>query len=277
MDKLNFLTAGIPLRSIPRTYKKAFDDLTDMGLNGIEIEFVRGVNISASNIKEVQDFAKGQNMVLTAHAPFFVNLNSQEQEKIDSSIARIIETTRMAKTLGLYSIVFHAAYYMGMDEETTYKKVKEGFDQIMQVVQDENIDVFVRPETTGKATQWGDVDEVIRISKEYDKVLPCIDFSHLYARTVGKNNTYDEFCQTFEKIGNELGNYALENFHAHIAGIEFTPKGEKKHLILSESEFNYKDLLKSFKTFDIKGVVVCESPNIEEDAKILVDFYNSLN
>ncbi|MCR4881302.1 MAG: TIM barrel protein [bacterium] len=276
MDKLNFLTAGIPLKSVPRTYKKAFSDLVEMGLDGIEIEFVRGVNISESNIKEVQELAEPNKMVLTAHAPFFVNLNSQEQDKIDASIARVIETARMAKTLGLFSIVFHAAYYMGMSKEETYQKVKQGFSQIMQVVYDEDINVFVRPETTGKATQWGDLDEVIRISKEYDKVLPCIDFSHLYARTIGQNNTYDEFCRILDTIGNELGDFALQNFHAHIAGIEFTPKGEKKHLNLPESEFNYKDLLKVMKKFDIKGVVVCESPSIEDDAAILAQYYRSL-
>ena len=276
MDKLNFLTAGIPLKSIPRTYKTAFTDLKNMGLNGIEIEFVRGVNISESNIKEVQELAAPNEMVLTAHAPFFVNLNSPEQDKIDASIARIIETARMAKTLGLYSIVFHAAYYMGMTEEDTYKKVQDGFSKIMQVVYDENIEVFVRPETTGKATQWGDLDEVIRISKEYEQVLPCIDFSHLYARTIGQNNTYDDFSRILETIGKELGDYALKNFHAHIAGIEFTPKGEKKHLNLTESQFNFQDLLKAMKAFDIKGVVVCESPSIEDDAKILADYYKSL-
>ena len=276
MDKLNFLTAGIPLCSTPRTYKNAFNDLKNLGLNGLEIEFVRGVNISASNIKKVVDLAKPNAMVLTAHAPFYVNLNSQEEEKTIASINRVIETARMAKTLGLYSIVFHAAYYMGQDKEIVYQKVKAGFEQIMNTVKNEENAVFVRPETTGKATQWGDVDEVIRLSKEFENVLPCIDFSHLYARTIGQNNTYDEFCLILEKIGNELGDYALNNFHAHIAGIEFTSKGERRHLNLIESEFNYKDLLKAMKKFNLKGVVVCESPNIEVDAKILSDYYLSL-
>ena len=89
-------------------------------------------------------------------------------------------------------------------------------------------------------------------------------------------NTYDEFCTIFEKIGNELGQTALDNFHAHIAGIEYGPKGEKKHLNLEESDFNYKDLLKAFKKFDVKGAVVCESPNIEDDAKLLKEYYLSL-
>lgn len=276
MEDLKFLTAGIPLRSNPRTYKKAFEDLNDMNLNGLEIEFVHGVKMSSSNIKEVIELAKPKNMILTAHAPFYVNLNSQEPEKTLASIDRIIETARMAKQLGLYSIVFHAAYYMGLDAQLVYNKVFDGFSKIMDVVKSENINVFIRPETTGKATQWGDLDEVIRISKEFDLVLPCIDFSHLYARTIGGYNTYDDFCKILEKIGTELGEFALENFHAHVAGIEYTPKGERKHLIFNESDFNYKDLLKALKCFDVKGVVVCESPNIEDDAMILSQYYHSL-
>ena len=227
MDKLVFATAGIPLCTKPRTYKKAFNDLIAMELGGLEIEFVHGVKMSPANINEVVDFAKPQNIVLTAHAPFYVNLNSQEPEKTQASIERIIETVKMAKILGLYSIVFHAAYNMGMPSDDVYKKVQDGFSKIMKVVEDENIDVFVRPETTGKPTQWGDLDEVIKISKEYEKVLPCIDFSHLYARTTGGYNTYDDFCNILETIGKKLGSSALENFHAHIAGIEFTPKVKK--------------------------------------------------
>ena len=89
-------------------------------------------------------------------------------------------------------------------------------------------------------------------------------------------NTYDEFCSVFETIGKELGEFALKNFHAHIAGIEYTAKGEKQHLNLLESDMNYKDLLKAFKTFSIEGVIVCESPNIEDDCKLLKEYYLSL-
>ena len=139
-----------------------------------------------------------------------------------------------------------------------------------------NNKIWIRPETTGKATQWGDLEEIVRLSKEFEQVLPCVDFSHLHARYNGIVNTYDEFSEIFETIGNELGQVALDNFHAHVAGIEYGAKGEKKHLNLEESDFNYKDLLKAFKAFDVKGAVVCESPNIEEDAKLLKEYYLSL-
>ena len=106
--------------------------------------------------------------------------------------------------------------------------------------------------------------------------MPCVDFSHLHARTNGLYNTYDEFCRIFETIGSELGTYALENFHAHIAGIEYGEKGEKKHLMLEESDMNYQDLMKAFKKFNVKGVVVCESPIMERDAVLLKEYYLSL-
>ncbi len=270
MDKLNFLTAGIPLSA--KDYKSGFETLNEMGLDGLELEFVHGVRISDKSKEFIVN--NKNNLILTAHAPFYINLNSKEEEKIEASIQRIIETAKVAKSLGAYSITYHAAFYMDMEPEFVYKKVKEGNEKIFSELS--NTDIWVRPETTGKKTQWGDIDEIIKLSKEFEKVLPCVDFSHIYAREIGANNTYNEFARIFEKIGNALGDNALKNFHAHIAGIEFTKKGEKQHLNLDESEFNYKELLKAFKDFDIKGVIVCESPNIEQDCKLLSDYYKSL-
>ena len=106
--------------------------------------------------------------------------------------------------------------------------------------------------------------------------MPCIDFSHIHARTIGEYNTYDEFAHILDRIGTELGTFALENFHAHIAGIEYGDKGERQHVILKDSDLNYKELLKALKDFGVKGAVVCESPNIEIDAQILKEYYYSL-
>ena len=118
--------------------------------------------------------------------------------------------------------------------------------------------------------------EIIELSKHYSQILPCIDFAHIHAREDGKFNTYDEFCYILEHLGQELGEVALNNFHGHVAGIDYNSKGEKKHLIFEEADFNYKDLMRAFKKFDIKGAIVCESPNIEIDTKILKEYYTSL-
>jgi len=274
MDKLVFGTAGIPIKTQPRTYNNAFNDLIELKLGGMEVEFVRGVNMNSKTQAEVKELASNLGLTITAHGPYYINLASPEKEKVSASIKRILDTARVTYACGGYSIAFHAGFYMGADKETVYSQIKSGIEKITGTLKKENINIWVRPETTGKSTQWGDIDEIVRLSKDFDMVLPCVDFSHLHARSGGGFNTYDEFAGIFEKIGNELGDYALENFHAHIAGIEYTPKGEKKHLMLKESDMNYKDLMKAFKTFNVKGMIVCESPIMEEDAVLLQETYN---
>ena len=272
MDKLYFLTAGVPLRAGTKGYEKGFEILDEMGLDGLELEFVRGVRISDKSREAVSATKK----IITAHAPFYVNLNAREEEKVDASVQRIIETAMVTNELGGYSITFHAGFYLGQEAEFVYNQIKKQIGIITSELAKVGNKIWIRPETTGKATQWGDLEEIVRLSKEFDTVLPCVDFSHLHARYNGISNTYDEFCAIFDKIGNELGQVAIDNFHAHIAGIEYGAKGEKKHLNLEESDFNYKDLLKAFKAFNVKGAVICESPNIEDDAKLLKDYYMSL-
>lgn len=276
MDKLYFLTAGVPLRAGTKGYQKGFEIHDEMGLDGLELEFVHGVRISDKSREAVIDAVKNSGKIITAHAPFYVNLNAREEEKVEASAQRIIETAMVAEELGGYSITFHAGFYLNQDAELVSEKISKQIQIITESLKKAENKIWIRPETTGKATQWGDLDEIIKMSKEFETVLPCVDFSHLHARYNGFWNTYDEFASIFEKIGNELGQIALDNFHAHIAGIEYTAKGERKHLNLEESDFNYKDLLKAFKNFGVKGVIVCESPNIEDDAKLLKDYYMSL-
>lgn len=273
-DKLNFITAGMPLRTGKGSYPQAFDVLNEMKLDGMELEFVHGVRMSDTNRDFVKE--KSKDFVITAHGPFYINLNSKEEEKIDASVQRIIDTAAIASQAGAFSITYHAAFYMGKDKETVYNQVKTQTERIIKVLENEKIKVWVRPETTGKATQWGDIDEIINLSKDFEQVLPCVDFSHLHARSAGEYNTYDEFSKVLEKMGNEIGQYALENFHGHLAGIEYTVKGEKQHLNLENSDMNYKDLLKAMKEFDVKGALVCESPNIEDDCKLIKTYYESL-
>lgn len=273
-DKLNFITAGMPIRTGKGSYPQAFDVLKKMNLDGMELEFVHGVRMSDDNRIFVKEMAK--NFVITAHGPFYINLNSKEEEKIEASVQRIIDTAAVAAQAGAFSITYHAAFYMGRDKETVFEQVKTQTKRIIDILENEKIKVWVRPETTGKATQWGDIDEIINLSKEFEQVLPCVDFSHLHARSAGEYNTYDEFSKVLEKMGNNIGQYALENFHGHLAGIEYTAKGEKQHLNLENSDMNYKDLIKVMKEFGVKGALVCESPNIEDDCKLLKNYYESL-
>lgn len=272
MDKLNFLTAGIPMAA--KDYSQGFDVLRQMNLDGLEIEFVHGVRMSEKTQNIVLEGKK--DLILTSHGPYYINLNAKEEEKQHASVQRILDTARMGKLLGAYSIVYHAGFYLGEEKEKVFDTIVKKHEEIVEILEKENNDIWIRPETTGKGSQWGDLDEILNLSKNFDNVLPCVDFAHLHARSNGEFNTYDEFCSIFEKIANTLGDKAINNFHAHMAGIAYSPKGEKHHLIFEESDFNYKDLLKAFKAFDVKGVITCESPNIESDCRILKDYWECL-
>lgn len=276
MNKLHFLTAGLPLASENKGYKKGLSIINEMNLDGLEVEFVHGVRMNEANQAAVKEFTQDNNKLVTCHGPYYINLNSLEEEKIEASIVRILETARMGKLIGAYSITFHAAFYMKLAPEEVYNKVYKSMERICACLESEENNIWIRPETTGKGTQWGTLEEITELSKNFKNVLPCIDFAHIHARSNGAFNTYDEFSKMLEYVGKELGDEVFNNFHAHLAGIEYSIKGEKNHLILEQSDMNYKDLLKAFKAFDIKGALVCESPNIETDTKLLKDYYLSL-
>ena len=123
MNELKFTTAGQPICNGTAGYKKAFDVLEKLNLDGLELEFVHGVRMSESNQTLVKNIAQEKNMVLTAHGPYYINLNSLEEDKINASIKRVLDTARMGHSLGAFSITYHAAFYMGMKPNQVYTKV----------------------------------------------------------------------------------------------------------------------------------------------------------
>ncbi|CEG12605.1 conserved hypothetical protein [groundwater metagenome] len=273
MNNILFGTAGIPLSTKNRNTSNGIIEVRNLNLDAMELEFVRGVNMSTEIANNVREISKKNKIVLTAHCPYYINLNADSKDKINASIERILQTARIAKECRAYSIVFHAAYYMNENKDRTYENVLLALKNTEKILKDESNDIRIRPETTGKKTQWGNIEEVIKISTELENVLPCIDFSHIHARENGKFNSYTEFCEILKMIEKNLGKDALQQMHIHVSGIEYNKKGEKNHLNLENSDFKYKDLIKALKEFNAKGVVISESPNIEEDAMRMKRIY----
>ncbi|MBW2990722.1 TIM barrel protein [Candidatus Woesearchaeota archaeon] len=275
-NKLLFGPAGVPITAPNRDSVRAVSYVKKLGLECMELEFVRGVKMGEATAKAVKEQAHKHGIVLSAHGPYYINLNSLEKAKTEASIKRILDTARVAHLAGGYSITFHAAYYMDMPKEKVYQVVKTHLHSIIRTLRSEGIKLWVRPETTGKGTQFGDIDELIKLSTELEQVMPCVDFAHLHARSNGKINTYKEFCEVLSKIEKALGREGLNNMHIHMSGIEYGEKGERNHLELKESDMNYKDLMKALKDYKCKGVLISESPNIEKDAVLMKKTYEKL-
>ncbi len=272
--ELTFGTAGIPLSTEPRNTLQGLKRVKELGLGGMELEFVHSINVNKETAEEIRKTNK--ELTITAHGSYYINLNAKEKEKIAASRERIIQAARRTNEAGGYSVTFHAAYYLGGDPERVHEKVREEIKKIIKQLKEENNNIWVRPETTGKPTQYGSLKELIRLSQEIEQVMPCVDFAHLHARTGGKNNTREEFQEIMNQIEQGLGKEGLRNMHIHMSGIAYSEKGEKHHLPLRESDLNYEELIRTWKEYKIKGIVVSESPNIEQDALLMKETYEKI-
>lgn len=272
MDSLLFGISGIPNADGTKkfTYKSGIEYLKELNLDAMELPFVRSVNITDKNKDEVMEAKIKNNFYLSAHGSYFINLNADEEEKVDKSIERIINCAEGLKRVEGRSLVFHPGFYLKDSKEETYNTIKENLLRLP------DLDIEYRLETTGKESQFGSLEENVQLCKAVPTCKLCIDISHLHARYNGALKNYDDFARIFHYVGNELGEEALEDMHIHISGINYGEKGEKNHLPFEESDFNYKDCMKAFRKFNIKGCIICESPILEKDALLLKNYYETL-
>ncbi len=271
---LLFGTAGVPLSASEDSSLSAIERIKALGLDCLEIEFVKGVKMGFDTARKVREKAAALGVRLSVHAPYFINLNSEDPGKRLSSQDRLLNTARVGAACGAGSVVFHAAFYGKDTAEKTYEAVKAELKTLLSIVRTERLPIALRIETMGKRSQFGSLDEVLNLCREVDGLQPCLDFSHLYARE-GKVNSYTDFHRLLSKVARKLGPRALRNVHIHIAGIHYGNKGEIKHLNLGEGDFRYDEWLEVLRDLGVEGRVICESPNLEEDALMLKSLYDA--
>jgi len=230
-----------------------FEELKKSGLDAVEIEFTYGVWMTKEDAKKIADLNKKLNLALSIHAPYFINLNSAEKQKIGASRARILKCLEMGTILGVKYVVFHPGFYQKTSKEEAFKNIKEQILKIMEEAKAKHYTPELAPETTGKESQFGDLDELIQMKKETGCSI-CVDFAHLRARYNGKID-YDAIMTKLKPLG---------HIHCHFSGIEFTAKGERKHLLTEEKDID--ELFKHLKKHNIDCTIINESPDPLGDA-----------
>jgi deoxyribonuclease-4 len=272
---LMFGPAGVPENAAKRDSETGIAHVKEVGLDCMELEFVRGVSMGEKKAAMVRATAEKHGVALTVHAPYYINLNSPEPAKVKASKKRILDSARIGALCGATSVAFHAGYYMGESPAKTFRKIKKHLREVVRMCRNEGADIQLRPETTGKKSQFGNLGEALALSAELEGVSPCIDFAHLHAYN-GKVNSFDEFADVLETIRRELGAEALADMHIHASGIHFGPKGELKHLNLEESDLDYISLLRALKSFGAGGRLICESPDRGADALLMKNKYRRI-
>ena len=262
-DLLRFGTVGSPHTSNRSGTEAAIEHSREIGLDHLEIAWTRSVRVSDETCAEIKATAEENDLTLSVHAPYFINLNSQTEEKMGRSDERLLAAARAGYKSGAYDIVFHPGSYHKQDPDEVYPVIRDQLASIVQTLKDEGTEVTLRPETMGKKAVFGTLEENLKLSRDVDNVLPCIDWAHLYARQAdGSFNTRDEFRQALDTMGEMLGDEALKNVHFHMSGICYTNRGEKSHIPLYECEQQYAALMQVFVDYELEGTIGIEAPGI---------------
>lgn len=254
--------------------------LSGMGLNGYEIECGRGVRIAQKTYELLPAIARENNIALTLHTPYFISLSGEKEETRLGSLKYIEESAEAAHRLGVKKLVVHSGSCSKMTREQALELAKDTLKRAQEMLDRKGLsDIIICPETMGKINQLGTLGEVIELCGVDERFLPCVDFGHLNARTLGGIKTKDDYRAILDEIEDRLGFERLKNFHVHFSKIMYTSGGEKAHLTFEDRDFGpqYEPLTELFYEKGLEPTVICESAGTQaEDAAEMKRYYDSL-
>lgn len=254
--------------------------LKDLGLNGYEIECGRGVRIAEKTYQLLPGIIRENNIHLSLHTPYFISLSSEKDETRLNSLTYIRDSAIAAHKLGARKIVVHSGSCAKMTREQALELAKDTLSKAQKMLDEEGLShIIICPETMGKINQLGTLSEVIELCGVDERFLPCVDFGHLNARTLGGIKTKEDYAKILDEIENKLGHERLKNFHVHFSKIMYTAGGEKEHLTFDDKQYGpqYEPLMELFAERSLEPSVICESAGTQaEDAGEMHRYYESL-
>ncbi len=247
------------------------------GLEAFELGRVQAVRVTEATCAAIKSKGEEQGVGLSVHAPYFINLNANDEEW-PKSRKRLMDAAHYGNLAGATDIVFHPGSYFENDPAEVLKVAIPRLQGCVDELHKAGNPVTLRPETMGKSAMLGSFEDTLEMSKAMPQVQPCLDFAHLHARPGdGTMNTYDEWAARLEVYATALGADALTRLHIHLSGIEYGPKGEKNHLPIAEADLDLKALFRALKKFGCAGRILCESPAMEEDALKMMKMWKKMS
>ena len=256
--------AGIPTVSKERSTLAGLKTVAELGLNAMEIEFVRGVKMSLEMAKQVGELARKLKIRLSVHAPYFINLCSQDEKKLENSKRMILDSAERAEAMQADIVVFHPGYYGKLSTQEALEKVGKACEDLRDRMQSMGIEnVRLGLETMGKQSTFGTLEEIIEICRKVKDCAPVIDFAHIFARQAGRID--------YGKIFDSVRVLKLKHLHTHFTCVEFSQvaigKGnERYHLELKTKKPDFKPLAKEILRRKLDITIISESPVLEQDS-----------
>ena len=258
--KIRFGPAGNPINFFKSDLRK--DRLNapvwcrSIGLNANERQMTYGARMKEEDAIRFGKLAKKHDVALSVHGPYYVVLTSDKPQVFKNSIAELIKTAHLAKLMGADKVVFHPGF--GRD----IRKVVEGLKEV-EAQKDKSVKIL--PETMGKISQLGSLNEILEICENTESE-PCIDFGHLHARNLGSLKEKKDFREILNEIEKRLGKRVLRRLHCHFYPVDFTDKGEKVHRAVTEKNVfpQFLPFAELIKEYNMKPTLISESKNSQD-------------
>jgi deoxyribonuclease-4 len=293
---LRIAVAGCPLSTpSPGGSLAGVRHCATLGIQAMEVEFVQGVRMKDELAQEVGSEAQKLDISLSVHAPYFINLCSDEEDKMKNTHRHISSSAQAAHFLHASPVVFHPGFYQGRTKEECAKRAKKELALILEKMDALGFsDVVLGPELTGKKSAYGDLDEIIELARHFGikRMQPVVDFGHYHAR-MGRIKAKEDYESILDRIEAVLGSAYLSSFHCHYSEIQYTDAGEGKHLPIGSLGLEakktasakagsgafapatkpgcgaggppFEPLLQALHERKYEGTIVCESPAMEKD------------
>ena len=249
----------------------------DMGLDCFEYSFGRGVNMTDEKAFSIGNAFKKSGIEISVHAPYYINLANPDDESAEKSFFYIVSSAKKAKLLGAKRIVFHPASQGKAERLDAVKLTIERFNRLTDILYREGLDDLIYcPETMGKLAQIGTIEEIAQFCKTDKIYTPCVDFGHVNAREQGSLKSEDDYAARLNYLIAELGKDRIDKLHVHFSKIEYTQKGEKRHLTFEDTEYgpDFLPLAKALKKTAIEPYIICESAGTQDiDALAMKKMY----
>lgn len=261
-------------------YKNSLDVpeyIEKTGLDAFEYQCGRGVNISEEKAMLLGKKAKEKNVSFSLHAPYYISMSSVEEQKRLNSVKYILDSAKAVKAMGGNRIVVHTGSCGKISREEALFLAKDTMRLAIKALDENGLsDIHICPETMGKINQLGTLGEVLSLCELDERLIPCIDFGHLNARTNGGLDSFSAFEDIFNEIENRLGIERLKTYHAHFSKIEYTTGGEKRHLTFEDTVFgpDFEPVAELTVKKNCSPTIICESAGTQaEDALAMKKIY----
>lgn len=249
-----------------------------MGLNAYEYQCGHGVSVGDATARKIGAAAAAHGITMSLHAPYYINLSSDEPERVEKNIGYVLQSCRAATGLGAQRIVVHTGGVGKRSRTQAIENTRLNVREILQAVERAGYTQTICLETMGKQSVIGSAEEIFDLVALDDRLLPCVDFGHLNARTQGRCSSKEEFEAVLELMEDKIGLERARVFHSHFSKIQYSDKGEVRHLTFTDEVYGpaFAPLAELIAVRGWEPTFICESAGTQaEDAAEMMRLYEN--